>query len=313
MSLSILLPTYNRSGYLIKNLNQLSNHIRKSQLQNEVDIIISNNQSPDNTDALVRSFIEENPDIQVKYFIQESNIGLEKNALFVLKQAVNGYVLFLGDDDFLEFDYFSKAIKHIKEHKSTVCVLPSFQSVDINGEIIIKSRGRDLGIKSSLTKKGFKNCLKNSWRGHQLSGLVLKNDNLYTQYKKNNVSNIYLFIFFISYLCLNGDTYHLTEHPVKITQPGQSNKDWGYGKDGLLNEVFDNYKKLPVNYFQKSYLQLYFFKKQSFRLWMYRQHGKKAFIKAFLAIWSTKNSTFGFKLIFPFLVLSLKLKKMMNK
>jgi len=41
---------------------------------------------------------------------------------------------------------------------------------------------------------------------------------------------------------LNGNGYHLTDYPVKITQPRQDKKDWGYKDGSLVSEIFDNYK-----------------------------------------------------------------------
>lgn len=301
MILSILIPTYNRSHFLLKNLEMLTDYIRALRLIGEIEIIVSNNKSIDNTDIKVKTFIRNNNEIEIKYFLQENNIGLERNALFTLKQSESEYVMFLGDDDFIELDYLKTAIEKLKSYPSISCIIPSNSNIDLNGDFL--SFGRDFKIKSSYTKKGFKNCLKNSWRGHQLSGLVLRNDKIYVNYLKDKVSNIYPFIYFVSLSCLNGDTYHLTDYPVKITQPGQEKKDWGYGDDGLINEIFDNYIKLPLNNIQKTLLQLKLYKSQQWRLRIYMVNGLGCYLSAFWKIWMSKNSTFGFKIIFPFEVI----------
>lgn len=300
MKLSILIPTYNRSPYLIKNLELLNGFINEINELVGIEIVISNNCSTDNTDIDVNNFILEYPNLKIQYFKQIENLGLEKNALFVLKEAKGEYVMYLGDDDFLEKDYLSGVINHLKHNKKTNSIIPNFIPVDIYGKQIDK--GRDDEFSNRIYKAGFKNCLVNSWRGHQLSGLVLKREDLYDAYIDLKISNIYLFIFLIGYCCLYGDTYHFTEFPLKVTQPGQANKDWGYGKDGLLNEVFDNYLKLPLNYFQKSLLQLFFYKKQTWRVFMYERNGFKSFLMAVLNVLRTSNSTFLFKLTFPIVV-----------
>lgn len=297
MILSILIPTYNRSKFLEKNLQILNQHINKIDGYNNIEIVISNNCSIDDTDKIVNDCIKANPRLNINYLIQETNIGLENNALEVLKYALGQYVMYLGDDDYIDILFLEGVLIQIKNQKNLHCVIPSNVPIDINGNQLIGQR--DIKLKSKVYKGGFKNCLENSWRGHQLSGLVLKRDGLYNSYIEREVGNIYLFIYFVGYCCLNGDTYHFTDYPIKVTSPGQENKDWNYGKDGLINEIFDNYNKLPVSYLAKSLLQLHFFKKQSWRLWGYRDMSLKEFFKAFFKIWFAPNGTFIFKVFYP--------------
>jgi abequosyltransferase len=300
MILSILIPTYNRSEYLKKNLELLNRYIHQENFSNQIEILVSNNNSSDNTEEMILEFKKNQPNLQLYYHFQKENIGLEKNALFVLKEAAGEFVMYLGDDDYVDNDYLQGVIDHLKNNKNTHSIIPNFIPVDTSGKQI--GKGRDDEFPPRVYDVGYKNCLMNSWRGHQLSGLVLKREGLYDAYIDLKISNIYLFIFLLSYCCLYGDTYHFTTVPVKVTQPGQANKDWGYGKDGLLNEVFDNYVKLPVNYFQKSLLQLFFYKKQSWRLFMYEKNGFKSLFRAALNILASSNSTFLFKLLFPIIV-----------
>ena len=267
-------------------------------------IIVSNNSSSDNTDEAVNNFKVNNQDLHLKYYSQEKNLGLEQNALFVLRKASASFIMFLGDDDYVDENYLKVSINYLKENKSTHCIIPNFIPVDIHGKQL--NAGRDDHLLNKVYKKGFKNCLINSWRGHQLSGLILKTENLYDSYKKYNIQNIYPFIFFVSFCCLNGDTYHLTQLPVKVTQPGQQNKDWNYGDDGLINEIFDNYIKLPLNQIKITLLQLYILRKQQFRLFNYLNKGNVKFKVAFKNIWFSEKSTFLFKILFPLEVLLLR-------
>ena len=90
-----------------------------------------------------------------------------------------------------------------------------------------------------------------------MSGLVFQTDVL-VAYNKYRIKNMYPFIFFVAYSSLKYKTLHLTEFPIKVTLPDQKNKYWTYGEDGLLNEIFDNYIKLPLNNIQVTLLQLNF-------------------------------------------------------
>jgi len=294
--LSILIPTYNRSKELENNLNILTQIIIEADYVNSVSIIISNNCSPDNTKTVIQNFIEKNDKVTIQYFEQNVNIGLEENALYVLAKAKSEYIMYLGDDDYICIEYLRNVIKLLTDFPKLHSIYPSFQSITPEGKKLPVSRGIDQS--SKYYKKGFLNCSKNAWLAHQLSGLVFKRKGLYESYRTRGVSNIYPFIYFALYSCLHGDSYHLTSYPVQVTQPGQRNKDWGYGEDGLLNEVLDNYRKLKTNYFYKSLLQYRFFNKQSWRLWSYRKFGKKALLNCYLKIIKGKNGTFLFKILF---------------
>lgn len=297
MQLSILIPTYNRAKFLIENLEMLAGYIRKGNFQMEVEIVVSNNHSTDNTDEKVKQFQKQNADIKFQYFTQNENIGLEKNAIFTLEKAISKYVMYLGDDDYLDENYLVQVLRITRDNKKLTCIIPSF--VPITPEKERLEGGRDIDIESRLYIKGFYSTKENSYRGHQLSGLTFLREGLLEEYKKQKVQNIYPFIFFTAYSTLIGETYHFTDYPIKVTQPGQDKKDWGYGKDGLMNEIFDNYKKLPVTYLQKTLLELKHYRMQDWRLWMYKSKGNAAFYKAFVNIWLSRNSTVLFKIIFP--------------
>lgn len=311
--LTILIPTYNRSKQLIKNLSILSAFIRKNNLNDTVTILISDNCSADNTYIKVQNFINENIDLKIVFFKQEENIGLEKNALFVLDKALTDYVMYLGDDDYIKEEYLIKVIKTLKDETGVTCILPNIQGVNPkNGEIIGE---RDKGIKSKIYEPSFKSCFENSWRGHQLSGIVLYRNNLYEEYIKRSVHNIYLFIFFVAYSSLMGRLLHLTDFPVEVSAVPQSQKDWGYKDDGLILEIFDNYKCLynqKKDIFKRSLLELKLLKVQRWRYLMYIKSGKKDFTRAIVNIIISPNTSALTKVFFPFLVSLLFFRKMLR-
>ena len=69
--LSVLIPTFNRSYFLMKNLKELSSMIIKFDLLNSIQIIISNNNSSDDTSDKIQNFILENKKINIKLFDQK--------------------------------------------------------------------------------------------------------------------------------------------------------------------------------------------------------------------------------------------------
>lgn len=293
--LSILIPTYNRSEFLLKNLNVLHDIIKRSGFSDEITIIISNNGSPDNTQEMIESFSQTH-DITIRAFEQKENLGVKANVLFLLAQSNDEYIMFMGDDDYISYDYLVECVDIIRKDKSTYVIIPNFIPVSVNDEVL--GPPRDKLEEAQSFKPGFKTLMKNSFKGHQLSGLTLKRAGLREVYLKNKVDNLYQFIYFTSIWCLKGTVYCVSNPPVRVTQPVKK-KDWSYGEDGAINEIFDNYKKLPVSYFKRFLLELYFMHINAIRLSMYKTLGTKVYLKAFYKITFAKNATILFSTIFP--------------
>ena len=310
MILTILIPTYNRLEQLIKNILMLSGFIRKNNLNDDVMILVSDNCSPDNIYNKVQHFINENTDIKIVLFKQEKNTGPEKNALFTLKKAETDYVMYLGDDDYIREKYLIKVIEILKDETGMTCILPNFQGINPKtGEV---NNERDKGIKSRIYEPSFKSCFENSWRGHQLSGIVLRRDNLYKEYNKRSVHNIYPFIFFVAYSSLKGRLLHLTDYPVKVSEVPQNQKDWSYKDDGLITEIFQNYKCLynqNKDILKRTLLELKLLKVHNWRYLMYLERGKITFMRTIIKIIFSKNTSILTKIIFPILILPLFFRK----
>lgn len=94
-SISICIPTYNRSRYLAELLESIID-----QGTTEVEIIISDDASSDDTSVVAKSFL---PRIKnMKYIRQPSNIGLDRNFIAAASAASGEYIWFMGDDDRIE-------------------------------------------------------------------------------------------------------------------------------------------------------------------------------------------------------------------
>lgn len=291
MSLSICIPTYNRAKYIKKNIELLIKYIKKNNLEKNIEIIISNNASNDETEKILNACQKENFDINLKIYNQKESLYIIENIIFVAEQSKNNYFMWLGDDDYIEEKYLLEVLNIIKQNKFSeeiFCILPSFKQ--IKGELEIGGRG--LFDKKKIYNKNFKSCVENSYKGHQMSGLVFSKKILKT-YRENKVNNMYPFIFFVAYSSLNGKIYYIPEYPVRVTV-GEK-KYWSYGKDGLISEVFDNYKRLKqISYFQRSILEIYILYKQSWRYFQY----KDKIISCIFHIIKCKNMTYISKILF---------------
>lgn len=96
--LTISIPTYNRSFYLNQLLDSLCAQL--VGVQPKVELLIVDNDSPDNTSAVVNSYEDS---CTIRYIKNERNIGPDHNFIKCLSEANGKYVLLFGDDDlFLE-------------------------------------------------------------------------------------------------------------------------------------------------------------------------------------------------------------------
>ncbi|MBM3545747.1 MAG: glycosyltransferase family 2 protein [Alphaproteobacteria bacterium] len=95
-ALTIALFTYNRSALLAKALRAFQAQI--AQLgTTDVEVVVSDNASTDDTEAVARSFAGRLPSFQ--YFRQSSNVGALRNYLQAVKLARGRFVWPFSDDD----------------------------------------------------------------------------------------------------------------------------------------------------------------------------------------------------------------------
>lgn len=234
--LQILIPTYNRESFLRHNIEILSSFIEQLELKSEVSIIVSDNKSTDGTVSTLKSLQESLP-IKLIVYCNDVNQGLEKNAVNILSYARAKYVMFLGDDDYISLEYLSEVYHKIQADGAS-CFIPSFIPVTMEGERL--PGGRDIDLPSRFFPKGISTSIEFFYRGHQLSGVTFLREGTLDAYLSKCPRNIYLFMFFVGFNAKRGDVYHLTEYPVKVTQPPAGGKDWGYGDDGLVIDRFKN-------------------------------------------------------------------------
>lgn len=98
--LSICIPTYNRGNFLDIALSRIS--IAVQGFENKVEIIVSDNNSNDNTKEVLEKY---HRIFKFSSFKNEVNIGLNHNLLLLIDKYASGkYCWLLGDDDFIYYN-----------------------------------------------------------------------------------------------------------------------------------------------------------------------------------------------------------------
>lgn len=95
MKLSIVIPTYNRSEYLL----DLLASVRELNLSCDYEIIISDNCSTDNTKSAVRFFQNTNKDLKISLLESKENYGFGFNINKAISHAKGDYIWPVGSDD----------------------------------------------------------------------------------------------------------------------------------------------------------------------------------------------------------------------
>lgn len=261
--LSICIPTYQRKDYLLKNLENLKEILITNNLQWEVSVLIADNSSQDGTLEAISEYIAKNPEIKIDFYSQKENKGYSYNFNSLIASCNSEYLLICGDDDYLSELYVLSVLEEIKRNSRLTVVFPAFQTIEENGKKL-KGNGRDLNCKKRYYKSGVKSLICNSFRAHQLSGLLFKTTAIKEGINPFEISNLYPQLYYASIACLKGEALHLPDFPVLVTQTER--KYWSYDNIGLLSDIFDNYRRLPLSSWSRYKAERKMIYRQSWRL-----------------------------------------------
>jgi len=110
--LSICIPSYNRAELLRSTLSAVVPQVK--DLEDEVELVVSDNCSVDHTKAVVDSFMGSCP---ISYHRNNENIGYGRNiALLTGRLARGEYCWIIGDDDTIREGGVGKVVEILKAH-----------------------------------------------------------------------------------------------------------------------------------------------------------------------------------------------------
>lgn len=126
---SVCIPTYNYGRYIEKSIKSVQNQNYKN-----IEIIVSDNASEDNTEDIIKDLINE--DNRIKYYKCNNNIGLSNNFNRLLTLASGKYTTILCSDDFWldDKDYLTEAVSILENDNSIYVHYSGFQRVEVENE-----------------------------------------------------------------------------------------------------------------------------------------------------------------------------------
>ena len=108
---SVIVPVYNVEKYLEKCLNSLVN-----QTLENIEIIIVNDGTKDNSEEIIKKFIEKYP--QKIVYLKKENGGLSDARNYGMPYAKGEYIAFLDSDDYVEKDIYKEMYELAKKENS---------------------------------------------------------------------------------------------------------------------------------------------------------------------------------------------------
>lgn len=253
--LTVIIPTYKRTNELIKNLDLLKDIFIKLNVVESIDILISCDGSTEEHVNTLENYRMNSP-LGITIFVQENNLGLSGNELFLVEQVKTEFAMLLGEDDYLNAELVSAELYYVKNSKENQvsCIIPNFYGIDENGKRIRSDRNPQREDK--ICDKG---ALKELYQAHQMSGLIFRVEGLSEYYKEHAPENVYPHLIFIGFSMAQGKTVLITKYPFQNTYIKQKSFDYSY--DGLTDEIIRIYNCLPFSEEEKIKAIKHFLKK----------------------------------------------------
>jgi glycosyltransferase involved in cell wall biosynthesis len=165
IKLSVIIPCYNVENYVEKCINSLL-----QQTLNDIEIIVVNDGSKDNTLKILKKLVKENTNIKL---IDKKNAGVSAARNDALKIAKGEYIGFLDSDDWVEKDMFEKMYnKAIKENLDIVACDTNAVYPDKN--IIIKSNISESSTPQELMLNAYAVIWNKIYKREILKGIEFK-------------------------------------------------------------------------------------------------------------------------------------------
>jgi abequosyltransferase len=246
--LTIVIPTKNRIDYLKRNLDNLNEILTKNHLTKIIHVIVSDNNSQDGTQEYLLRTKSHYPKLKIKTIINQENLTGQNNSFVALSKAVSNFIMFMGDDDYINSELMAEVIEILQNNsKISTVVVNSIQYHLLEKKFNSKPRGK---IKRTKIYKWHIFSLGLLKFTNNLSGHVFKRstDNDDTKEAYNNY--FYPHIYSIAQSMKMGQSAYITNNPIEITI-GNS-QSWHY--DPLLYlennvELINSVSKSSVHYY----------------------------------------------------------------
>jgi len=124
---SICIPTYNSAKFLRESLDSMVN-----QTYSNKEIIISDNASTDETEKIVKEYVEK---YKIKYYRNDKNIGAEVNFTRCIELANGEFIAIYHSDDIYDKEIIARQVEYLNGHPNSGAVSTLAYDIDEEGEV----------------------------------------------------------------------------------------------------------------------------------------------------------------------------------
>ena len=247
--ISIIIPIYNGEKYIRRCIQSII-----SQSYQNLEIIIVDDGSEDNTSKIVKSLSLKHNNIKYYY---KKNSGVSSARNYGLTKANGEFVTFVDCDDKIEHTLYEKVIDIFKKYKTDI--------VAFNYNIINKDGSKLLGINKEPSKSFQYSILQND----EIMGFVF--NKVYKKYVIDEIKfdeniKIYEDLLYNVKVSLNANTYYYIDEPLyNYYQNEDSAMHTIYKKDITRFYAYEKINNMIEN---KSLL----FKRLYYFLWDYQKY-----------------------------------------
>lgn len=188
--ISVIIPAYNAESTIFRCLKSI-----QDQTYSNIEIIVVNDGSIDNTEKIVREIINQDGRVNL---ITIPNGGVSHARNVGINKATGEYITFVDSDDYIDEMMYEKLINIIKKYEVKIAHC-SYKNVDENDKIISTVGGKnrliiqdhDEAVNCIITGSLFVGGLWNKVYHRSLFTSVRLNENI--KYKEDILANFQLF------------------------------------------------------------------------------------------------------------------------
>lgn len=154
--ISVVIPTYNRVSFLETTVSCFGTQIVASGLQNQIEIVVGDDASPDETSEYLKKASLVYPFLRA--IKNPSNLGLSGNVENLVQVARGEYIWLFGEDDLITEKALSEVVRLLRETKPNVALfntanIMSNDNRNVNYTLFPENR---LGITKDIFVEDFK-------------------------------------------------------------------------------------------------------------------------------------------------------------
>ena len=278
--ISFIVPVYNTGLYIKKCLDSIINQTFKEK----IEIILINDGSTDNSDELIKEYIEKNnsKDI-IKYYTKE-NEGIAKTRNFGIDKANGKYIFFVDSDDYIDKETIKKLKPYIDNNIDMVKF--KLQRIDQNNNILEKVDGSvfaEISGEEAFNKLYSEDVLLDSPCVYVIKrNLFTKNNFKFNRTYHEDFGLIPLIILKAkSFVSIPDYLYYYVQGENSITRNDDYNKTIKKFEDALYHydNAIEKIDKMNLNRKSKENAKIFYTNSVILKLYEIKEEDKNKFIK----------------------------------